>query len=1154
MSRSSVVDRGADVVEAADAIVTTGAGRTGRALLDVVLRAAAGEAVAGGGGAGTAVPSPAELFDAFATARHVRLRQGLAEIFDVVAAPGETIALTDLRAGDVVVRRAPGEAGLTHLAVLASGAMSRTDLAEAGLTPEPRGDGVYASVIEAGHAPRGRAAAFARRIAGAGGRLDADQLVLRVRPRAAWSEDEPFPSSRLRWAQATEEQVAFMRDVYDRQVRRAAARRAFVPDVPDAGLATIEGGHRARTAAAADCRALLAECRGELRRLKDAGDPRAQAVERVAVTSAYRSATQQLASWQGNFPRYYDETATARGRLAGGEHGTAAADHLARYIAQRLGAPGFSLHNDGRAIDFVTVEDGATMGASTRAANIRSWRGSWCFAWLTANAARFNFHQNTAIDEPWHWEHRAQPPADTEGVEWGAPESTVIDLDARELETPDASELETEEPDAPETIEVESSDGESGEAVVDDDAIEAETAETAIDDTDGTLLLEPAPVADERFSDPTENWLPAPVHVVLDRNARIRSGPPDFAATGGRIPYWTRVWLNETRGQYMRVTGADGTAYGWTAASNIGTFFKDLPHLLSTPLAPATPVALGAAPSALRRALADTYNRLGGLMAYVASETGIEVAAVLAVWHVESGGRRHTPGRAIIRFENHLLFDRWGSAHPGEYDRHFQHGSRAGVGGDRWENHRWRDDPSRPFARFHGDQDAEYRVLAFATALADEATALQCISIGGPQILISGHRMLGYDTPRAMSDAFQAGERAQVLGFFDFCQYKYGHGARRGELLRDLAALRWADFTRGYNGAGQVAEYSAKLRTAHAEAVTIMPARPTPNGTRPTRESAWEGDGESFAETTKRKLPTVDSVVQSGKAVVDFVPIETSFTDKAGRVIEGRFWVTADAIKWEVPTTPEWSWWEESEDPLTGKRRMCRLPCCALEAQAAADRVYRRQAELAGRRTATNSKDAAPSLLLTPRLYDLRWAQADLRIDPCSGHIDKPLAVGSNKMNKCVNDAARRIFALPSVFGHTPPLLADPGKIWAITNDVYAKKAKDGNSAAVNYGWHVTKSWRDKKSAAVTPGQFVVQGPGTAHGAQHIDYSQVCVLVAGWCEIVEPGLPPEWKLTMDVYTHPALCKLVTHDGRPLRVRSYLKYGAPYDTSRSSAAC
>jgi hypothetical protein len=871
--------------------------------------------------------------------------------------------------------------------------------------------------------------------------------------------------------------------------------------------------------------------------------------------------------------------------------------------------------------------------------------------------------------------------------------------------------------------------------------------------TEETLLLDPAPLDDERFADGAENSLPSPVHVVLDQDARIRTGPPDFRQTTNRVPYWTRVWLNERHGQYARVTGADGTAFGWTDASNIGIFFKDLPHLPRTELGPVRPLTVQATWSGPRKALAQTYNRLGGLMAYLVAETGIDQAAVLAVWYVESGGRAHTAGRAIIRFENHLFFDRWGQAHAAVYDRHFQHGGRAGVAGDRWQNHKWRADPARPFESFHGNQDAEYRVLGFATGQSDDATALQCISIGGPQILLSNHRLCGYETPRAMYDAFQSGERGQLLGFFDYCQFKYGHGSRRGELLRALAARRWEDFTRGYNGTGKVAEYSAKLRSAYADAVQIVPAAAGPPAPRESgvfldtagldpherdhfehgegEDVAWSSDtsadhvmtgldsialdqewsdgedsvgidpgmwqasllnfampesrsaaalfdavvggtrhilradaAESFdviarpfarigetlepgdlliqralgedrlahsamlatgnvrtsgelqaenvpglrlsglyAEVVEQgpasrgaedrsyrrvadensrfrfdtvilrprraaptasegwqhsenrptgaaypTLPTVNTVVSSGEAVLSFVPIDARVLHGGSAAMPGpqqtlgRFWVTTDAIKWSVPATAEWKLWEESDDPLTAKRRMCRLPCRASDAQVAADRVHRTQRELPDHRAAPDSTDAAPCLLLTPRLYDLRWEQSDIRVDPCAGFINEPLLVGSLKLNKCVNDGVRKALAARSTT-RAPRLLGDPGKIWAITNDIGADRTSSSGTrykAAVNYGWHASKGWPGQKYQASTRGQLVAQPlPGTAHSAQHIDYSQVCLLVAGWCEITLPGAPsPVWKRTEDVYRDPTLCKLVTHDGKPLRVTSY----------------
>jgi hypothetical protein len=53
-----------------------------------------------------------------------------------------------------------------------------------------------------------------------------------------------------------------------------------------------------------------------------------------------------------------------------------------------------------------------------------------------------------------------------------------------------------------------------------------ELPEPGLDEPFESLLLDPAPVDDERFAEATENVLPAPIHVVVDRDARMRSGPP----------------------------------------------------------------------------------------------------------------------------------------------------------------------------------------------------------------------------------------------------------------------------------------------------------------------------------------------------------------------------------------------------------------------------------------------------------------------------------------------------------------------------------------------------------------------------------------------------------------------------------------------------
>jgi len=223
---------------------------------------------------------------------------------------------------------------------------------------------------------------------------------------------EHIDATHLSWPGATAQQLDLLHTVYLRQVTAACRHRSFVGDVPDSELDVVEKGQRLRRPAAERCRALLLAAHMAM-----SADSAARNVTLIEVASGYRSARRQFANWNRGFPRYFSETREDRAAAAGGEYGQAAASLLARYIGRRLAAPGFSLHNDGRAVDFRTVEGGTVMGVGTDARNRSNWRTSWFFGWLSANAGGYGFFQNTAIDEPWHWEYRDTVTAATQSIE-----------------------------------------------------------------------------------------------------------------------------------------------------------------------------------------------------------------------------------------------------------------------------------------------------------------------------------------------------------------------------------------------------------------------------------------------------------------------------------------------------------------------------------------------------------------------------------------------------------------------------------------------------------------------------------------------------------------------------------------------------------------
>jgi hypothetical protein len=116
------------------------------------------------------VLSPAEVFDAMAGYSPVAVQRHHAHYFEIVGAPSESLR-TGVEAGDLLLERAIGEGGPTHVWIIASSEV--LDPSAIGLRG---GRGLYANVAS------GMGEQMARPIARADGRLGAGQLILRMRP------------------------------------------------------------------------------------------------------------------------------------------------------------------------------------------------------------------------------------------------------------------------------------------------------------------------------------------------------------------------------------------------------------------------------------------------------------------------------------------------------------------------------------------------------------------------------------------------------------------------------------------------------------------------------------------------------------------------------------------------------------------------------------------------------------------------------------------------------------------------------------------------------------------------------------------------------------------------------------------------------------
>lgn len=253
------------------------------------------------------------------------------------------------------------------------------------------------------------------------------------------------------------------------------------------------------------------------------------------------------------------------------------------------------------------------------------------------------------------------------------------------------------------------------------------------------------------------------------------------------------------------------------APVEVPDFIRLRPELGEVPLAPPPDLQIKlptGAGSDDKRA-ARTWNRYGWLLLTLADQFGFDPGAAVAVLAIESGGQGFGPdGRMIIRFENHVFFDRWGKYHPERFQAHFTFDPAK-----RWQKHQWRSQSNAPWRDFHNQQPGEWAVFEFACTLDDLAARLS-ISMGAPQIMGFNYATLGYESVGQMFSDFSQNDRAQILGLFDFICGPQANSRR----LPALQAREFDNFAALYNGPGQAAQYGSLLRNVFEAFQRLKPA------------------------------------------------------------------------------------------------------------------------------------------------------------------------------------------------------------------------------------------------------------------------------------------------------------------------------------------
>lgn len=305
----------------------------------------------------------------------------------------------------------------------------------------------------------------------------------------------------------------------------------------------------------------------------------------------------------------------------------------------------------------------------------------------------------------------------------------------------------------------------------------------------------------------------AGVHTVTDGRALLRKAPPDLASTGQIVPAGSRVRVVQSAvkdgKEYVLIEqvmqeGELGppVQHGWTGKANLSGF-EGGGHAKEhdETLRPDDPILLTGL-SGLDRAMAIIYNAKGKYLHEQAQALGVSTAGAAAVLKVESRGQGFSSdGRMIIRFENHVFHDRWGSSHAAEFAKHFQYN-----GDERWKGHQFRASETGEWASCHQSQNQEWEVLEFARTLANDA-ALQSISMGAAQIMGFNYQKQGYASVQAMFDDMSGALKPQLVGMFTYIE-------KTPACLEGLEEGDYVKFATGYNGSGQAAKYGAEIASA----------------------------------------------------------------------------------------------------------------------------------------------------------------------------------------------------------------------------------------------------------------------------------------------------------------------------------------------------
>ena len=197
------------------------------------------------------------------------------------------------------------------------------------------------------------------------------------------------------------------------------------------------------------------------------------------------------------------------------------------------------------------------------------------------------------------------------------------------------------------------------------------------------------------------------------------------------------------------------------------------------------------------------WNRYGYLLLTIADVLDIEPGVAVAVLAAQADRRGvDRSGRLVIRFENHIFYERWGRQNEETFHKHFRFDPTQP-----WQKHQWRPGAGKKWRDCHTRQDEEWKAFELASSLDDTAAKLS-LGMGLAETMGFNYAAIGYESVEQMFEAFSAGERYQVYSVFDLIASDF----------RQLEALRAKDFdvyAALHYGSQQGAKYGTMIRSLY---------------------------------------------------------------------------------------------------------------------------------------------------------------------------------------------------------------------------------------------------------------------------------------------------------------------------------------------------